>query len=253
MSDLANAIAAIGDDAFPEKLLALFHGVSGADLCSAFEIGEDGELHFLFAAGHHPNIPSFAETASLAYARTFWRKDQTTRRALSAATGGVQLVRQAWNGIADSDYRRTCYERGEIVERLTLYAAGGRAIFASAYRTRQSGPSTAAEIEALEKAAPDILALIVKHVDVTSRAQFGHAPLHEMSRILSERGKLSAREAAVAAALLIGKSQAEIASETGVALSSVITYRRRAYRKLGVATRRDLQALIRTRPALSPT
>ncbi|MEI9928104.1 MAG: LuxR C-terminal-related transcriptional regulator [Sphingomonas sp.] len=41
-----------------------------------------------------------------------------------------------------------------------------------------------------------------------------------------------------------GLGQAEIGAEAGLALSSVITYRRRAYRKLGVADRRQLRGLL---------
>lgn len=247
---LTSAIAAIGEVNFPEHILGLLHAITGADLCSAFEIASDSSLRLLFAAGEHPEIPDFAETASLAYARTFWQRDSATRRALATAPDAVHVVRQAWNGISDPDYRRTCYERGGIIERLTLYGASKPGIFASAYRTRESGHTNPAQLEALDHSAPWIMALIGKHAQVMRRAsRTNHVPSHDIAQQLIQRSSaLSAREANVAAALFLGKSQGEIAMETGIAVSSVITYRRRAYRKLGVSTRRDLRDLLDAKP-----
>lgn len=238
---LAAAVASLGSDDFPDRFLAVLHALAGTDLCSAFELG-DGAPRYLFSAGRHPDIPDFAESASLAYARNYWQRDRATQRALAQAAGSVQIVRQAWNGIADPDYRRTCYERGGIVERLTLYAGGARPLFASAYRTRASGHSGAAEVEALEGAAPLVMALLAKHLETAQRPAEGQpAPLHEIARRFLDCGRaLSEREAAVAAALFLGRTQRDISAATGIALSSVITYRRRAYRKLSVSDRRGL-------------
>jgi len=239
---LAAAVSAIGQDGFADRFLAVLRAVAGTDLCSAFELVEDGAPRYLFSAGHHPDIPDFAESASLAYARNYWQRDRTTQRALAQADGSVQLVRQAWNGITDPDYRRICYERGGIVERLTLYAGGPRPLFANAYRTRASGHSSPAEAEALEGAAPLVMVMLAKHLEYTQRPSAGlPVPMHEIAhRLLGCGHALSEREAAVAAALALGRTQRDISAATGIALSSVITYRRRAYRKLSVNDRREL-------------
>jgi DNA-binding CsgD family transcriptional regulator len=245
---LAAAVAAIGTDGFPERFLAVLAAVAGTDLCSAFEIGADGAPRYLFSAGRHPEIPDFAESASLAYARNYWQRDRATQRALMQAAGTAQLVRQAWNGITDPDYRRACYERGGIVERLTIYAGGRRPLFASAYRTRASGHSSPAEVEALGEAADLLVALLARHVDLVRRpGEPRPEPVSELVRRLLDSGHaLSEREAAVAAALHLGRTQREISASTGIALSSVITYRRRAYRKLGVRDRRGLADMLLT-------
>jgi LuxR family transcriptional regulator, activator of tox operons len=243
---LAKAVAAIGTDGFPDRFLGVLRAVAGTDLCSAFEIAADGAPRYLFSAGRHPEIPDFAESASLAYARNYWQRDRATQRALTQAAGPVQIVRQAWNGITDPDYRRACYERGGIVERLTLYAGGRRPLFASAYRTRASGHSSPAEVEALGGLAGLVLAMLAKHLDMARRpAESRPEPLPEIARRLLDGGHaLSEREAAVAAALHLGRTQREISAATGIAMSSVITYRRRAYRKLGVRDRRGLADIL---------
>lgn len=239
---LAAAVAAIGSDAFPDRFLDVLRAAAGTDLCSAFAIDADGTPRCLFAAGTHRDIPDFAQSASLAYARSYWQRDRAMQRALAQAAGPVQIVRQAWNGITDPDYRRACYERGGIVERLTLYAGGSAPLFASAYRTRESGHSSPAEIEALGGLADLAMAMLARHVDMPRRpSEPVPEPLPELVRRLLDGGHaLSEREAAVAAALHLGRTQREISAATGIALSSVITYRRRAYRKLGVRDRRGL-------------
>lgn len=244
---LAEAVAAIATERFPDGFLGVLRAVAGTDLCSAFAIGADGAPRYLFSAGRHPEIPDFAESASLAYARNHWQRDRATQRALTQAAGPVQIVRQAWNGITDPDYRRACYERGGIVERLTLYAGGRRPVFASAYRTRASGHSSPAEVEALGALAGLLIAMVNRHLDLAGRASEARPePLPDLVRRLLDGGHaLSEREAAVAAALHLGRTQREISDASGIALSSVITYRRRAYRKLGITDRHGLADILR--------
>lgn len=54
---------------------------------------------------------------------------------------------------------------------------------------------------------------------------------------------LSEREQQVCRAVLRGKKNEQIAAELGIAASSVITYRKRAYDKLGISSRAQLFAL----------
>lgn len=237
----AEAVAAIGQDGFGDRLLAVLRAVAGTDLCSAFAIGSDGGLVCLLAAGRHPDIPDFAETASLAYAREFWRSDRVSRRALTQGRSRVRLVRQGWSAIADPDYRRACYERGGIVERLTLYSGG---IMVSAYRGRDSGHSSPPQVEALAAAADLIVALVVKHAELTALCPAPVTPAEAARRFLDCGRALSEREAAVAAGLMLGRTQKQISQATGLAISSIVTYRRRAYRKLGVADRHGLPAAL---------
>jgi DNA-binding CsgD family transcriptional regulator len=65
-------------------------------------------------------------------------------------------------------------------------------------------------------------------------------PEQVAQRLLAGWRSLSVREAEVSAQILVGRTQKEIADASGLGVSSVVTYRQRAYRKLGVARRRDL-------------
>lgn len=237
----AAAVAAIGQDSFGDRLLAVLRAIASADLCSAFRIGPQGGLTCLLAAGRHPDIPDFAETASLAYAREFWRSDRISQQVLTQGRDTVRLVRQGWSAIADPDYRRTCYERGGIVERLTLYSAG---YMVSAYRGRESGHSTPAQVEALTAAADMVVALVIKHAEFSARTAIPVTATEAARQFMDCGRALSEREAVVAAGLMLGRSQKEISQATGLAVSSIVTYRRRAYRKLGVSDRHGLPQVL---------
>jgi DNA-binding NarL/FixJ family response regulator len=74
--------------------------------------------------------------------------------------------------------------------------------------------------------------LIVKHY-LLNRKMLAQGPL----------AFLSHREQQVCQAVLQGKKNEIIADELGVSLNSVVTYRKRAYEKLGISSRAQLFAL----------
>lgn len=104
----------------------------------------------------------------------------------------------------------------------------------------------------LEDAGPMLAAALRRHNELIERAaQVVPSPPHS---VLFERAcewGLSPREAEVAAGLAAGESQPDIAERCGLALSSVITYRRRAYQKLAVTDRLQLRALCERMAAMA--
>ncbi|SMC87349.1 helix-turn-helix transcriptional regulator [Rhizobium sp. RU36D] len=239
---------ALGEPDFPDRYFLTMRLLAKADLCSAFKVEEDGTLSYLFARGDHAGIPGFAERASLDYARRYWQRDLATRQLLQAThpPGRVQVLRQAWNGIRDPEYRRDCYERADVLERLTLYHQGDPRIVAGLYRVRESGPFPLPAVERIEALAPLIMAILAKHLRLVNARQPVplHPPLRQIAdRLLQSGYALSAREAEVSAGLLLGRTHREISERIGLAPSSIVTYRQRAYRKLGVRDQRGLEAI----------
>lgn len=70
-----------------------------------------------------------------------------------------------------------------------------------------------------------------------------HFELNERLRLEGPLAFLSEREQQVCHAVLRGKKNEAIAADLNVAVSSVITYRKRAYEKLGISSRAQLFAL----------
>ena len=236
---VADVVAAIGAAHFPRAFLAALSDLCGAELCSAFAWTEGEAPVVLFAEGDVANLPAFAQQASLAYAREFWRSDRALRH-LGSGVDRVSVLRTAAAGLPDRRHRFDCYERAGIEERLSLYRPGELAFLANGYRTRRAGTFSSEDIANVERFAPILLSAVAKHYELALR-QRGEAPVSDTIRMLiSTEAGLSGREAQVAAGLIHGHSQREIGAEMNVALSSVVTYRRRAYQKLGVENRRRL-------------
>jgi DNA-binding CsgD family transcriptional regulator len=240
----AGIIPAIGRADFPERLLAVYRSLAGCDLCSAFSWDAGRGPRLLFAAGGHPHIPEFALTASRAYAQSYWRLDAVARPEARRDARGLSLVRTAAADIRDAEYRHYCYQRGGVSERLTLLDTDDPVVSVNGYRSVTRGPLSPESVQRMKEAGPILIAAVRRHNElVESAAQADAAPSHaELVQRAREWG-LSAREAEVAAALATGRTQPEIARRSGLALTSVITYRRRAYQKLQVSDRRELRAL----------
>lgn len=238
---LAGMVTTVGAPEFPARFLATLEALCGARLFSAFCFQGAGAPRTLFAEGECRGVPDFAHTASTAYSRRYWRHDSDVRR----AGAGVRIVRTCAGDIADTDYRRTCYENGGIGERLSIQAAGRHALIANGYRVVSDGAFRPGDIARLEDVAPLLMASLSRHVELSASRSGDETPAMVQQALLSANAGLSAREAEVAAGFILGRTQGEIVAETGLTLSSVITYRRRAYCKLGVMDKQELLAAYR--------
>jgi len=246
---LAGAVLAVGEDQFGDAILRAVNTLAEVDLCSAFRVQSSEAPQHLCSAGNLPQIPRFAEVASSNYASVYWRRDALALMMQNLASGGdeVHVFRQAWNDIRDSEYRRACYERASIVERITMLRSGPSSVCLSVYRTEATGPSSALDCERLEACAPILTAAVAKHASIRSLYTRSAASESAILIALLQREEgLSSREAEIAAALAVGRTQAEIAKDTGLTLNSVITYRKRAYGKLGISDRHALQRWVRS-------
>jgi DNA-binding NarL/FixJ family response regulator len=240
----ARVIPAIGRSDFADHLLSVYRDIAGCDLCSAMVWEPDRGPRLLFAAGTHPYIPGFALSAARAYVQSYWQLDDVAQHIMIHDCSGVSLVRKNADDIQDPDYRRFCYSRGGISERLMLFDADSPTVSVSGFRAVARGPMTPEVVQQMEDAAPTIVAALRRHNELLERqSQVVLAPSREVLLQRAREWGLSAREAEVAVGLATGQSQADIAKSTGLALNSVITYRRRAYQKLKVADRLELRAM----------
>ncbi|MEC4590059.1 MULTISPECIES: helix-turn-helix transcriptional regulator [Nitrospirillum] len=250
ITTLAGVVGAVGTPDFSTQFLVALGMLCGARLSSAFSFGGREPPRALFAAGDCRGVPDFARAASLAYARHHWRQDRAARLVVAAPRDSVVVIRTRAADIADPVYRNACYERGGIAERLSILSAGPRPLMANGYRTVSDGASRPGDVACVERFAPVLMAALTRHVDLSARPP-GDGTLSDTAGILMAADvRLSAREAEVAAGLILGRTQEEISVQSGLSLGSVITYRRRAYCKLGVMDKRELVAAYRQLSAL---
>ena len=238
----AAAINALGEPGFPDVFLALTAEAVPVDLCSAFALDQSGRMRFLFASGWTPHASDFARAASTGYARTYWRSDPMMAR-LPGPAATAAITCQRGDKIADKHYRQACYEAPGVVERVSIQGRTGAGLIqVGLYRTRDRGFFTAEDLTRLKPVGDVLVALAAKHGAMTAVQTASLAPDRGavQDQVASMYAGLSRRECEVCAALLCGSTAKEAARLIGIEPSSVVTYRKRAFAKLGLATTPEL-------------
>lgn len=176
--------------------------------------------------------------------REAMRAELETARRASAAQPHTVLHRQRPQDIAHPDYRHICYELPRVAERLailTLYE-GWRWLSVNFYRGWEHGPLQEDDLRRLEALAP----LVVHAVRLHYAGQLFDADLAEwlLARLHRRHPDLSKRDLDVLRGLLHGLDNPTLGQRLGLELSSVQTYVKRVFRKLGIGGQRELLGLL---------
>ncbi|MFO1296346.1 MAG: LuxR C-terminal-related transcriptional regulator [Rubrivivax sp.] len=238
-------MAALGGTAFAAELLAALNRVVAVD-------------HACLMRFAGPSRPPVLESASWrggehvaevqqAYLAGLYKHDPNLK--LAPARGSVAVLLQRSAGIREGAYREACYGRFGLLERLTVAASseGGQLVALNLYRLEAGGAFTAAELATIEALAPLLAALAVKHVAMMgirlrSRERADRIEA-AAARLAALSAALTRRERDVLARVLVGMTSEGIALDLGIGLTSVLTYRRRGYARVGVTSQAELFAL----------
>jgi DNA-binding CsgD family transcriptional regulator len=236
-SHIARLVDHVDDDRFDEILLGILQ-----------EKGPAAEVNgFLYAPrDRDPRPVSWCGrpdgTASRVdrYARGYHRFDPTLH-SLPDADGAratlVDVLRA--DRIGDATYRRTCFEKPAFSQKISVAHAdaGGEWTILNMYLGQQGvGQDTVRRLATFGS-------LVAPFLRRRGRGRgFGAARPGEqvderVGRWLQRRfPMLTERERSVCALTMIGKSSGEIATALGIGPASVLTYRRRAYQRLGISS-----------------
>ena len=186
------------------------------------------------------------------YARDFYRKDALQgligRYPASFEAPPVIVHRQSLADIDDADYRAQCYECIGIGDRVSILVRVGRSqsLAVNLYRDQTAGNFSDAEVDYLVALAPLIASCASRHyaADIDGESSFRGAVTDELADLCPQ---LTLREREVVQRILDGATAERIADDLHIRPTTVITYRARAYEKLGVSTRRELFAAVMRR------
>lgn len=143
-------------------------------------------------------------------------------------------------------YQRRFYTTVGIIDKVSyLWRAGQTSYYANLYRTHRSGRFTDEEFRRLGASARFIASTIGIHggrqrID----AAFAAGDSTELlARLIDRLGdRLTPREQSVLMRILMGMGTEGIAIDLGLTAATVITFRRRAYGKLGISSQAELFA-----------
>jgi DNA-binding CsgD family transcriptional regulator len=233
-------LATIGTDAFgAEVRSSVFSMTAGARRIYLFEAAdrETSSLHYFFCESKLVNLFP-------AYKRWYMRQDPIGE-AFSATPESndiaLQKVRPA--DIASRSFRRRFFEDAGIIERVSVVQRGvdaWRGI--SIARHTSHGYCSDDEIRSLIGLA--CLALPMLPLNRTQKPRPRLTVTQLETRFADRYTTLTSRERQVCARAAMGMSVEATAQELGIAKTSVLTYRQRAYQRLSVKSPFELSGLV---------
>lgn len=264
---LVDAIAVLGDGDFPARALAGLHRATGARSWSVYRLRPRAlpTMHLSASCG----VPDTTRRCFEIYRDDgLYRRDcsfeavRATRR-----PGQAVLLRMGAHEAPSADHRDAIYRRHGIVERLSVACleADGSLLATNVYchgadagAGRQAGFDDAA-VERFARVAATLLALVRRHVALSTVAAIAEAPAAAADapaggavlrdRLQARCPRLTARELDVLERLLAGMTYDGIAADLGLSVATVKTYRQRAFGRLDLHFRSQLFAsLLQARP-----
>lgn len=244
----AQLVAAIGQvdaNALAGAMLATLGAASPVCQCTIFAYEFGNRPRTLAVADRRGG--RFLQDIAEHYARYYYALDgnqAVIKAAPRAPDTSIVLHRQNSADIDHAAYRDACYGRPHVSERVALLLQPAPRIWLSLnfYRDRSHGDFPPADIARLESVAPLLAQSARQHYALHARHGADVSPL-VLARLLAHCPDLSKRELDVVRGVLAGHDGAAIAEAMGIAPSSVATYRKRAYRRLGIHSQHQLFAL----------
>ncbi|HKT93852.1 MAG TPA: LuxR C-terminal-related transcriptional regulator [Paraburkholderia sp.] len=249
LSRVTSLVSAIGRDdanALAAEVLNMLGPATSVTQCTVFAYEFGNRPRTVSVADHRGG--RFLRDVADTYARLFYALDgnQQIVTGGSADKPGSSLVLhwQSSADIAHHGYRTACYATPNVSDRLSLLLQPAADIWLSVnlYRESDAGNFQPGEVELVESLAPLIGESARHHYTIRGQSQLG-IPQMMLARLRGLCPTLSKRELDALRGVLEGRSAVEIAECMGVKPSSVVTYQKRAYQRLGISSQRQLFAL----------
>jgi len=251
---LGQLARSLGHKSFEEELVGLLNRVLPIDHCVVFTHGDDGVGH-LFT---HGKIPSErARQLADDYVRQYHAHDPMFHELTEGSDSASDHARPLdLERDYDPAYRNHFFDRNDLIDKTsTIGRVEDGGVLCNFYRMGASGPYSSDDRKRLERILPLMTAFIAAHYRLMRTHGASHATppsLRNRTRslvhtIVGKRvapfDRLTSREREVCERIVLGYTSIGIGLDLDIALSSVLTYRKRAYAKLGIGTQNELFAL----------
>ncbi|UWU78703.1 helix-turn-helix transcriptional regulator [Bradyrhizobium huanghuaihaiense] len=236
--DVTSAVLAIGRSDFPKILIDTLRRQADVGHCMVFALTRAGLASCLLDAG---NIPIGGDLGA-AYAGQFHESDPN-RDALFEGEGGAPIMLPTFAPrMYGARYRKIFFQDSGIVDKCaTAIWTGDTCFYVNFYRIAAQGRFSAAQRDRLEAIAPAIAASVARHFQERTTSD------QSLAAVFATRAPLSAltpREQEVCRRILEGFSSEAISQGLGISLHSTLTYRKRAYERLGISSQNELFAIV---------
>ena len=236
--DVTAAVLAIGRPDFPNVLIDTLRRQAGVGHCMVFALSRAGAAACLLDVG---NIPIGGDLGA-AYAGQFHESDPN-RDALFEVEGGAPIMLPVFAPrMYGARYRKIFFHDSDIVDKCaTAIWTGDTCFYVNFYRIAAQGRFGDEQRQQLGAIAPAIAASVARHF------QGSATPDQMLAALFAARAPLSAltpREQEVCRHILTGFSSEAISQSLGISLHSTLTYRKRAYERLGISSQNELFSIV---------
>ena len=237
-------LAALGSESFAPRVARAVERLAHVDRLYLFDLrGSPVKVRSLVQV-YEPDKPPVAHET---YLRHYLPIDPIQKVIQSGLpVDGMVQIRIAPSDILAAGYRRML-ETAQIVERVSYLrrARTGWQCMTVA-RKRRSGTFDDEELGVLGSFARLLMPMIRRNESLTESGQVaGREAVQEIEQRYGRRfPHLTDRERQAWARAVVGMTAGGAALDLGIALSSVLTYRKRAYRRLGVTSAGELARLV---------
>ena len=272
---LAGMVHRLGEPGFASGLLQDLAPVLPAASWSVYRTGHRCKPTLFMSASL--GVPDTTQDCWWAYLSGPYRHDRTWGRSFDEAAPAESPTRLCHLTAreVDGEHRARVYEAHGVAERVSVveYESDGSVFAVNFYRHQHQKPFQDRQISDFEGMAPVLLALTRKHIDLSHThlppATLWHEasstdPVHTLAlpadaalaplaadglpvlrmRLVRLQAELTDRELDVCARLLQGMTHEGIASDLGLSVPTVKTYRNRAFARLGIHFRNELFARV---------
>jgi DNA-binding CsgD family transcriptional regulator len=239
-ADIEKVISLIGTERFIGGLLAFAQPYIQPNFISVIRLGDDGTP--LLVGTESTTSKARAAQAAKGY-RAHYREDTNFILMQPRGRYGDFSTYQTREDIASFPYRRDCYDRPGIVDRRSaLRKREGYALSVSFYRSVEAGAFDETHRVTLDGLLPMLLSITERHIAFGLKGVIAKQHDNEAGLAISFPS-LTPRERQVTSLTLKGKTAAQIAKDLGIAETTVISHRHKAYLRLGVKSLRELMSL----------
>ena len=243
-ASLTRVVGCIGNEGFGSELGQLLRTMCGAEHCTVLHLQPDAPQKISTSGSYGPEVAH--RQISLYFQDRRWQRDPMVAQAsrqLDVAPAAV--VHTGVSEMLDSSFRDIVYGGTGICDRVMLCGRTATGMIGlSLLRTSKVGAFSKEDVCHVEEVSPLLMSIIGKHVGLARQGADLSRALRSLEHIeaclAAAKAPFSRRETEVCARVLFGMSSAGIASDLGISEETVMTYRKRAYGRLGYATQREL-------------
>jgi ATP/maltotriose-dependent transcriptional regulator MalT len=233
-----NLVGALGTRRMAVVLFETVNQILAVDELFCFERQFTDRQHYLISAGEIADMDRTAPAQN-----RFHSVDPLTAMILRRQGPETLTLKLRVEQIQNADYRFQCYERFQYGERVSLgtrHRSGWYVL--NLYRRSGRRTASATTIDRLCELAQLAMPLMTRHAALIQTTPLKQdVPVERISKRLKALfPELAERERAVCAHTMVGSTAKSIGVAFGIASNTVLTYRRRAYQKLGISSAAQL-------------